>query len=305
MVAWKWWDRSMHYLFGADPQVFLDLLLGEGQVRYLAHLPEKVEGDYAIVDTLLKTEIIEESEILLVHLESETSYDSDIRERLLEYNQKIRKKYKYKQDILSGVFHLGMDTALKRSPLLWGTSLQPWSRILEFRYPVVEMKHLTPEDIRRWERSVLLPLLPLTEGGAKWEVVQDMLYDLGFGDRELLKIAFGMAMERMPEEDRKRLKKEYHMIYDELRADPLCREMLDDEREEGRQEGRQEGALQTAQQIAIRLVENRFPELEKFANIVISAMSDVERLQMLIIELSIASTPEHAKQLLFSLASDS
>lgn len=27
MEAWKWWDRSMHYLFGADPQVFLDLLL--------------------------------------------------------------------------------------------------------------------------------------------------------------------------------------------------------------------------------------------------------------------------------------
>jgi predicted transposase YdaD len=90
------------------------------------------------------------------------------------------------------------------------------------------------------------------------------------------------------------------MIYDELRADPLYREMLDDER----QEGRQEGALQTAQQIAIRLVANRFPELEKFAKIVIAAVSDVERLQMLVIELSIASSQEHARELLFTLASD-
>ena len=24
MEAWKWWDRSMHYLFSADPQAFLD-----------------------------------------------------------------------------------------------------------------------------------------------------------------------------------------------------------------------------------------------------------------------------------------
>jgi predicted transposase YdaD len=91
------------------------------------------------------------------------------------------------------------------------------------------------------------------------------------------------------------------MIYKELMADPLFREMLVDEREEGRQEG----ALQTAQQIAIRLVAKRFPELEKFAKIVIAAVSDVERLQMLIIELSIASSQDQARELLFSPASDS
>src|SRR6266566_6844917 len=145
--AWKWWDRSMHYLFSVDPQAFLDLLLGEGQVRYLAHLPEKLEGDRAIVDTLLKTEIVEDGSFLLIHLESETSYDSNMGERLLEYHQKVRKKYEYKRDVLSGVFHLGKDTALKRSPLLWGTPLQQWSRTVEFRYPIVEMKHLTPTRI--------------------------------------------------------------------------------------------------------------------------------------------------------------
>lgn len=90
------------------------------------------------------------------------------------------------------------------------------------------------------------------------------------------------------------------MIYDELRSDSLFREMLDDER----QEGRQEGALRIAQEIAVRLVANRFPGLEKFARIVIAAVRDVERLQLLIIELSIASSEEQAKQLLSSLASD-
>lgn len=290
----------MHYLFGADPQAFLDLLLGEGQVRYLAHLPEKVDGDHAIVDTLLDTEIIEDGSFLLVHLESETRKDSKMGERLLEYNQKIRKKYKYKRDVLSGVFHLGNDAELGSSPLLWGTSLRQWSRTLEFHYPIVEMKYLTPVDIRKRGRLALLPLLPLTEGGAEWKIVQEMLQDLEFEDHELLKIAFGMAMQRVSKEHRKALKKEYHVIYDELRADPLFREMLDDEREEGRQEG----ALQTARQMAIRLIAARFPELEKFARIVIDAVSDVEQLQMLIIELSAASSQEYAKQLLFSLASD-
>jgi predicted transposase YdaD len=95
------------------------------------------------------------------------------------------------------------------------------------------------------------------------------------------------------------------MIGEELCADPLFREMLDDERQEGLQEGRLEGAIQTAQEIAIRLVAKRFPELEEFARIVIAAVSDVERLQVLAIELSVVSSQDQARELLFSLASDS
>src|SRR5260370_7524914 len=126
----------MHYLFSVDPQAFLDLLLGEGQVRYLAHLPEKLEGDLSIVDTLLDTEIVEDGSFLLVHLESETRKDSNMGERLLEYNQRIRKKYKYKRDVLSGVFHLGNNAPLEPSPLVWRTSLLHCYPPLQFLYPV-------------------------------------------------------------------------------------------------------------------------------------------------------------------------
>jgi hypothetical protein len=292
MEAWKWWDRSMHYLFSVDPQAFLDLLLGEGQVRYLAHLPEKLEGDRAIVDTLLDTEIIEDGSFLLVHLESETRKDSKMGERLLEYNQKVRKKYKYKRDVLSGVFHLGNDAELKSSPLLWGTPLRQWSRTLEFCYPVVEMKYLTPRGIRRRGRIALLPLLPLTEGGAEWDVVQGVLHDLEFEDRELLKIAFGMAMRRVSEEHRESLKKEYHMIYDELRADPLFREMLDDERKEG---------IQKMQEGLIALVARDFSELEFLARTKITAIDSWEHLQHLILDLTLLHTHEEMEQFLLAL----
>ncbi len=87
------------------------------------------------------------------------------------------------------------------------------------------------------------------------------------------------------------------MSKEELRAVPLFRGFLDGERKKG--------ALQTVQEIAIRLVVARFPELEKFARVVVAAVSNVERLQVLVIELSAASSEELAKQLLFSLASDS
>jgi hypothetical protein len=299
--AWKWWDRSMHYLFYVDPQAFLDLLLGEGQVRYIKHLPEKLEGDLSIVDTLLDTVVIENGLPLLVHLESETRKDAKIGERLVEYGLRIHKKYDYERDVLSGVFHLGNDAALEPSPLVWNTPLRQWSRPLEFGYPIVEMQNLTPEDLRRRGRVALLSLLPLTEGGAEPDIVQGMLHDLEFEDRELLRIGFGMAMRRVSDTYRESLKKEYYMIYNELRADPLFREFLVDEREEGRQQG----ALQTAQETVIRLIAARFPELEDFAKSAVAAVSNVERLQVLVIELSAASSEEIAKQLLFSLASDS
>ena len=72
-------------------------------------------------------------------------------------------------------------------------------------------------------------------------------------------------------------------------------------REEGREEGRQQGALQAAQQMAISIVAARFPELERLARLIIAAISDLNQLQMLVVELSTSLSQEHAKQLLLSL----
>jgi len=47
----------------------------------------------------------------------------------------------------------------------------------------------------------------------------------------------------------------------------------------------------------------RFPELEQLARAIIAAVNDVERLQKFIVDLSISSSQEQAKQLLASLIS--
>lgn len=70
-------------------------------------------------------------------------------------------------------------------------------------------------------------------------------------------------------------------------------------RAQGREEGRQQGALQTVQQI----VTAHFPALEQLAKAIIATVSDQDRLQVLIVELSTASSQEHTKQLLLSLVS--
>ena len=73
--------------------------------------------------------------------------------------------------------------------------------------------------------------------------------------------------------------------------------------EQGLEKGRQQGALQTAQHMAISIVAARFPELEQLAKLIIASISDLKRLEVLVIELSTSLSQEHTKELLLSLVS--
>jgi len=282
----------MYYLITIDPQAYLDLILPG--LRYLGCLPEKLEGPYLVMDVLLKTDTIEGRQPLLVHLESETYHNPKMPERLLEYNKAVREKYK--ADVISGVFHLQSDTAIEPSPLIWKTPLEEWSHVLTFNYPVVEMKDLIPDEIRSRGRAALLPILPLTNGGAKRHIVRGMLADLRRLERpDLFSIAFRMAVRKMSDQDRKWLREEYTMEYDALRMDPLYWILQKDSREEGRQEGREEGrqeGVQALQQAVIDVVAERFPGWEERAEKSIARVNDLQRLRKLIPELSVRSQGE-------------
>ena len=84
----------------------------------------------------------------------------------------------------------------------------------------------------------------------------------------------------------------------------VYQEVIEKGIEKGLVQGRQQGALQTARQAAISIVAARFPELEQLARDVITTIGDLNRLQMLIVELSTVSSQERAKELLRSLVSD-
>ena len=89
------------------------------------------------------------------------------------------------------------------------------------------------------------------------------------------------------------------MIYNELRSDPLFREMLDDEREEGRKEG-----IQKMQEGLVALVARDFAELELLARTKIMAINNLERLQHLMLDLTILHTHEEMEQFLLRLSED-
>jgi hypothetical protein len=100
------------------------------------------------------------------------------------------------------------------------------------------------------------------------------------------------------------------LTYEEIiQDDPVIQKMLAQEalvgEARGEARGRDEGRRQTVQslhQAAINVAIARFPELERLAKLIIGTISDVDRLQALITELSLAASLQDAQQLLISLA---
>ena len=104
--------------------------------------------------------------------------------------------------------------------------------------------------------------------------------------------------------DQKWLERRFSHMHDILRESPAYQWILDEGIEEGIQRGIQQGMQQGMQQGAINVVVARFAELESLARARITAVSNLERLKHLIIDLSISHSQEEMKRVLLSLDSD-
>ena len=172
----------------------------------------------------------------------------------------------------------------------------------------------------------LFPLLPLTQGGMEREVVEEMFARLaGEQSRQLATMGFlfaALVFHRSKRySDQEWLESRYNHMHDILRESPAYQWILDEGKEEGRaeglqqgleqglqqgleqglQQGLQQGSQKAMQQAAITIVITRFPELELLAKAKILALDNLERLQHLIIDLSISHSQEAIARVLKTL----
>jgi len=158
--------------------------------------------------------------------------------------------------------------------------------------------------------------LPLTKGGKNLEIVDDMITELVARNRsDLLGLGhFCAGLVFTDEISKQWLKERFSKVLDIIQESWVYQETLQKGREEGLEQGRQQGieqgieqgrqqGIQAVQQTAISIVARRFPQLEQLARAIIATISDLNQLQVLTIELSTASSQEHAKELLLSLVS--
>ncbi len=135
-------------------------------------------------------------------------------------------------------------------------------------------------------------LLPFTKGYESHVSDDDIINALAARNRpDLLMLGFYFAsLVFTDEEDKQWLRERFSEVQEEIVAGSyLYRANI--------QKGYQLGFLQQA---AIKIVAARFPELEQLATKIIKQITDLKQMDMLIIELSTASSQERAKDFLLS-----
>ncbi len=295
----------MSALVGSNPQAFLDLVVPG--CRFIQHHRNKLASSERQPDAIIEAWHWTGKRFLL-NLEFQTYKEAHIPEKLLLYN--ILLWWQYKLPVRSEVAYLTSNEQIDRPPLCWPTLGEHGKDMLRFEYGNTEMWKKSPDDLLSLKHMELLPLLPLTQGGNERAVVELMFARLaGEQFRQLATMGFlfaALAFHRSRRySDQEWLESRYNHMHDILRESPAYQWILNEGREEGRAEGllegMQRGSQKTAQQAAISIVVARFPELELLARATILAVDDLERLQHLIIDLSISHSQEEVERVLRSL----
>jgi len=302
----KEWDTMMSALVGSNPQAFLDLALPG--CRFIKHHRNKLAISERQPDAIIEARHPVYKQFLF-NPEFQTDKQDYIPERLLLYNILLRWQFEHKLPVRSEVIYLIKNEKIEQPPLCWPMLGEPNKDMMLFEYGNTAMWKKSPDDLLDLKHMELIPLLPLTDGGMEREVVEYMFARLaGKRYRQLATMGFlfaALAFRRSRRySDQEWLERRFSYMHDILRESPAYQWILNEGIEEGIQQGIQQGMQQGMQQAVINMVVARFPELESLARARITAVSNVERLQHLIIDLTISHNQEEMERVLLSLDGD-
>jgi predicted transposase YdaD len=139
---------------------------------------------------------------------------------------------------ISGLIYLKKGGPVATSPLI--RTLPDGEEFLRFRFHVIQLWDIPYEELMAKELPGLLPLVPLAKGGAKREVIEEIIVRLttqgGPARKELLaltRLFASLAFDN--QEDQEWLERRFEMLRDILRDTPAYQQLLEEGREEERQ----------------------------------------------------------------------
>ena len=182
--------------------------------------------------------------------------------------------------------------------------MQPDGReAYRFHYDVIQLWEIPAEVFLRQGWSGLLPLVTLTKGGKRPEVVNEMVDRLASAQEyDLLAIArlLGGLVFKEGSDESDWFKGRFHMFQDILRESWVYKEIGQEYFEQGREEERQE-ELQRQRQTVLSFVQRHFSELVSLAKQQTDRITEPEVLQTVILRLLAVQTEEEARQMLLNL----
>jgi predicted transposase YdaD len=225
---------------------------------------------------------------IILHVEFQVEADKNMARRVWEYN--VLTDYLTGCPVYSVVIYL-----VKRGTIVescYQDEIAGQLRRLDFQS--IKLWEVPAKTLQQKGLEGLLPLLPLTQGGKSREIVEETIAQLqATGHQDLLPLSYAFASLVFTEStDKLWLKERFEKMHDILEESWAYQEIFG--------KGEQRGVL-AMQQTAINIVIRFFADLEELAKTKITAINDLERLQQLILDLTIAHTREQMKQVLLSL----
>lgn len=286
------WDSFAKRLIGLRPWQYVSWLIAGAEFIEVVNI--ELKAPELLADALLKVRI--NGQLALLHIEFQSYEDSAMGKRLIEYN--VIAEYQYGLPVRSFVIYL-RKRKVSKPPYI--RTFIDGSITYHFHYQVIKLWDIPAQVILNLDWEGLLPLLPLTKGGKKLEMVQVMLNRLS-NDRDLLALAEmygGLAF--TSESEKAKFKRRFLMFQDIMKDSWVYQEIVQESEARGREEGRRE-VLQSQRQTVLDIVSHRFPSLRQLASQQVARMADLDALRLLIVNLSITDNGEDMRKLLLDAA---
>jgi hypothetical protein len=187
----KPYDDAMKKLIGENSQDLLSWV-APGAL-FGKQLPYELSVENIYADGLIQASL--DGNEFLAHFEFQSRNDVRIGERLLEYNVLASRQYNY-LPVFSCVIYLKNHNDVPKSPFI--RELPTGEEVVRFHYRSIEPGKQTSADLVQTGLVGLLPLLPLTQDGARREVVEQMITRLVSAEKiESLWIGYVLAAKVM------------------------------------------------------------------------------------------------------------
>jgi predicted transposase YdaD len=305
------WDSKLKLLIDKSPQDFVSWLV-EGamyETEVSPHLKTRnIDADVLYQIRLNKTSC-------LLHIEFQFHGDSDMAMRIWEYN--VLATCQNKLPVYSFIVYLKKTGNYVTPPLVYQDAAE--QDIHRFHFGVIKLWEIPTAQLKKLGLKGLLPLLPLTREGKSRAVVENVITELSVNrsqlETDLLSLTYGLAsLSFVTEEDHNWLKRRFSMLDDLIKESWAFQEILQRGLEQGLEQGLEKGleqglekglekgikqgreeALIPARHTLIALVERRYPSLMSLAREKAHAVSDMDALQNLILQVSLASHEDEVR----------
>jgi hypothetical protein len=295
------WDDLIKVLITANPQSIISFLFPGAQ--FLENLNTELRNPIrnVVADSLLK--VVWMGLEIIVHIEFQRHAEGVMPRRVWEYN--VLSTYVYQRPTLSFVVYF-VEEANIPEPIY---TIEVGERAIHaFSYQNVKVWELAGTQLKQPGVEGLLPLLPLTKGGATYDVVEDMIAQLlATGKQDLLPIGYSFAALVLKDiREKNWLQWRFSLMESILEQSWAYQEMVsrgfnkgfNKGFDEGHNKGFDEGHNKGFDEALVRFVRKRFPKQVELADLVCAQVTDMAVLSTTFDSLIEANSEEEAQEIL-------